>query len=212
MQSFAFTPARIAKYKGEILKHAVPVEVLNRLGRQIPMPKHMSDTVVFRRWLPYKATSTNQNTQNRFFQDGTGDRANVIVQENQIAEGVTPAPNTITPVDITVVVQQYGCLYGFTDKTYNLYEDDIPKAMTEQIGERVTFRGHVSLQPAQAEEQIVVHHPTAGPLEGAQQAERRLLAEHAHQYNAAAILFAARFFLCGECQILPHQGGVLLRR
>ena len=36
-------------------------------------------------------------------------------------------------------MQQYACLYGFTDKTYDLYEDDIPKAMIEQVGERVTF-------------------------------------------------------------------------
>jgi len=36
-------------------------------------------------------------------------------------------------------MQQYSCLYGFTDKTYDLYEDDIPKAMIEQVGERMTF-------------------------------------------------------------------------
>jgi N4-gp56 family major capsid protein len=30
-------------------------------------------------------------------------------------------------------------LYGFTDKTYDLYEDDIPQAMIEQVGERVTL-------------------------------------------------------------------------
>ena len=139
MHSFTLTAARIAKFKGEILKHAVPVEVLNRVGRQIPMPRNQSDTVIFRRWLPYNATSTDQNTQNRFFQDGTGDRTNALVQANQIAEGVTPAPESIVPVDITVVLQQYGCLYGFTDKAYYLYEDDIPKAMTEQVGERVTL-------------------------------------------------------------------------
>jgi N4-gp56 family major capsid protein len=61
------------------------------------------------------------------------------VQAHQIQEGVTPSPDSITPIDITVVVQQYGCLYGFTDKTADLYEDDIPKAMIEQVGERVTL-------------------------------------------------------------------------
>ena len=34
---------------------------------------------------------------------------------------------------------ELAAVYGFTDKTYNLYEDDIPKAMIEQVGERVTF-------------------------------------------------------------------------
>jgi N4-gp56 family major capsid protein len=139
MQSFSLTPGRINKYKGEILAHAVPLEVLGKTGRQIPMPRNQSDTYVARRWLPYGATATNANTQNQFFQNGTGDRGNVVVQGHQIQEGVTPAPDSIVPMDITVVVQQYGCLYGFTDKTYDLYEDDIPKAMIEQIGERVTF-------------------------------------------------------------------------
>ncbi len=139
MQSFGLTPGRINKFKGQILAHAVPLEVLGRTGRQIPMPKNNSDTYVARRWLPYGATATDGNTQNRFFQNANGDRGNVIVQAHQVSEGVTPAPDSIVPFDITVVVQQYACLYGFTDKTYDLYEDDIPKAMVEQVGERVTF-------------------------------------------------------------------------
>jgi N4-gp56 family major capsid protein len=139
MQSFALTPGRINRFKGEILSHAVPLEVLGKTGRQISMPRNMSDTYVARRWLPYGATATSGTTQNAFFQNGTGDRGNVIVQAHQMQEGVTPPPDSIVPLDITVVLQQFGCLYGFTDKTYELYEDDIPKAMTEQIGERVTF-------------------------------------------------------------------------
>jgi N4-gp56 family major capsid protein len=34
-------------------------------------------------------------------------------------------------------VNQYSCLYGFSDKTFELYEDDIPEQMKIQIGERV---------------------------------------------------------------------------
>lgn len=139
VQTFALTPGRINRYKGAILAHAIPLEVLGKTGRQVKLPRHNSDTYVARRWLPYGATSTDANTINRFFQNGTGDRGNAVVQANQISEGVTPQPESITPQDITVVVQQYGCLYGFTDKTYDLYEDDIPAAMIEQIGERVTF-------------------------------------------------------------------------
>ena len=139
MQTFALTAGRINKFKGQILAHAVPVEALNRAGRQVPMPKNSSDTYVARRWLPYGATATSANTSNRFFQDGTGDRGNAVVQAHLTQEGVTPTPDSITPQDVTVVVQQYSCLYGFTDKTYDLYEDDIPKQMIQQIGERVTF-------------------------------------------------------------------------
>lgn len=137
MQTFALSTARIAKYKGEILSHAVPMEVLGRQGRQVRrMPKNQSDTYVARRFLPYGATAASPNT---FYSNGTGDRANVIVQSHQTQEGVTPAPETIVPADSQVVIQQYSCLYGFTDKTYNLYEDDIPKEMIKQVGERVTL-------------------------------------------------------------------------
>lgn len=139
MQNYALAPGRIGKFKGQILAHAVPLEVLGRAGRQVKMPKNNSDTYVARRWLPYGATATTASTQNQFFQNGTGDRGQAMVQANQTQEGVTPPPDSIVPIDITVVMQQYSCLYGFTDKTYNLYEDDIPKAMIEQVGERVTL-------------------------------------------------------------------------
>jgi len=139
MQTFGLTPGRINKYKGEILAHAVPVEILGREGRQVKMPKNMTDTYVARRFLPYGATATNATTQNTFFPATTGDRGNVIVQAHLTQEGVTPPPESIVPMDVSVVIQQYSCLYGFTDKTYNLYEDDIPKEMIRQVGERVTL-------------------------------------------------------------------------
>lgn len=139
MQTFALTPGRINKFKGEILSHAVPLEVLSKGGRQVKMPKNNSDTYVARRYLPYGATATDQNTINRFFANGTGDRGNAVVQAHLTQEGVTPTPDSITPQDISVVVQQYSCLYGFSDKTFDLYEDDIPEAMKQQVGERVTL-------------------------------------------------------------------------
>lgn len=139
IQSYALDPPRIGKFKGQILKHAEAKERLGKTGRQVPFPRNQSDTYVARRWLPYGATATNASTQNQFFQNANGDRSAAMVQANQIAEGVTPAPDSIVPIDITVVLIQYGCLYGFTDKTFYLYEDDIPKAMIEQIGERVTL-------------------------------------------------------------------------
>lgn len=139
MHTFALTAGRLNKYKGQILKHAVPLEVLGKTGRQVQFPKNNSDTYVARRYLPHGATSTSVTTQNRFFQNGTGDRANTLAQEHLTQEGVTSNPGSITPVDITVVMQQYDCLYGFTDKTYDLYEDDIPQAMIELVGERVTL-------------------------------------------------------------------------
>ncbi len=140
IQTFALQSGRINKYAGQILSHAVPQEVLGRAGRQVRMPKNQSDTYVARRWLPFGATTTDKNTINRFFQDGNGaDRATAIANAHLVAEGVTPTPDSITPQDTTVVLSQYSCLYGFTDKTFYLYEDNIPDEMSRQVGERVTF-------------------------------------------------------------------------
>lgn len=135
MQTFALTPGRINRFKGEILKHAVPFECLSRVGRQVPMPQNSSDTYVARRFLPYGATAANPNT---FFNTVSGgDRAAAYVQLHLTQEGVTPSPDSIQPFDITEIVNQYSCLYGFSDKTFRLYEDDIPDEMKIQIGERV---------------------------------------------------------------------------
>lgn len=145
MQNFALTPGRLNKFKGEILKHAVPVEVLAKGGRQVKMPKNNSDTYVARRWLPYGATAAQPN---QFFGNGAGDRGNAVVQAHLTQEGITPSPDSIVPQDVTVVVQQYSCLYGFTDKTYDLYEDDIPEAMKAQIGERVALVNELTIYGA----------------------------------------------------------------
>lgn len=148
MQQFATQTGRLNKFAGEILGHAMPVEVLSRQGRHRSLPKNHSDTLVMRRYLPFGATSTNGNTQNRFYTDGTGDRGNVIVQQHQMTEGVTPSPDTIVAVDVTVVVQEYGVLYGLTNKTYNLHEDNILSEMSQQIGERTTFVGELIMYGA----------------------------------------------------------------
>lgn len=137
MQTYGLSTARINKFKGQILAHAVPQECIQRAGRQVPMPPNSSETYVARRWLPYGGTSTSPNT---FFGTTTAvDRGNVIVAAHQTAEGVTPSPETITPMDVTAVLQEYSCLYGWTNKTADLYEDDIPAQMKIQIGERVSL-------------------------------------------------------------------------
>ena len=134
MQTFALTQGRINKFKGEILAHAKPFECLALVGRQVQMPQNQSDTYVARRFLPYGASAASPNI---FFANGNTDRSLSLIQAHMTQEGVTPSPDSIQPVDITEVVFQYSCLYGFSDKTYNLYEDDIPSQMKTQIGERV---------------------------------------------------------------------------
>ncbi len=126
--SYDVNTPRIAKTKGEILKHAVPRMVLSITGRQHKIGKNMSDTVVFRRWLPFGGATTDSTTIN-----------NWVVDPNThlTTDGVTPVADTITPQDITVQINQYSCLYAYTDKTAELYEDDIPKPMMKQAGQRM---------------------------------------------------------------------------
>lgn len=128
IQNYNTSPARIGKLKGEILKAAQPVEVLGITGAQKQIPKNSSDTVVFRRWLPFGGVD------NKFI-----DPANVssFASSHLTQEGVTPSADTLAPVDVTATLQQYACLYAVTDKTADLYEDDVPEEMKQQTGERI---------------------------------------------------------------------------
>lgn len=127
-QRFDSPAARIAKFKGEILAHAIPKEVLAITGTMKKMPRNHSDTVVYRRWLPYGGTV------------GTAASINAVSADpvaHQTTEGVTPDADSLTPEDRTVTLKQYSCLYMYTDKVAELYEDDVPSEMKVQTGERM---------------------------------------------------------------------------
>lgn len=128
IQNFNSQPARVNKLKGEILAHAVPVEVLGITGTQKQMPKNQGDNVIFRRWLPLGGVD------NRWI---SGANVNSYAADHLTTEGVTPSADTLTPVDVTATLQQYSCLYAVTDKTADLHEDDVPAEMKKQAGERV---------------------------------------------------------------------------
>ena len=135
--STMLSPAqRIGKLKGEILTHAIPREVLGIIGDTRPMPRNSGDTVIFRRWLPINATPSSPNT---FFTDGTGDRTQALANQHLSSEGVTPSAETLTPQDITVTLNEYTVLFGYTKRTADLYEDDVPGAMKMQTGERLAL-------------------------------------------------------------------------
>jgi len=128
IQSYSTVTARIGKLKGEILAHAMPVEILGITGAQKQMPKNQSDTVVFRRYLPYGGTD------NKWI---TGTNVGTFASSHVTTEGVTPSADTIAATDITVQLLQYHVLYSVTDKTVDLYEDDVPAEMKKQTGERI---------------------------------------------------------------------------
>jgi N4-gp56 family major capsid protein len=121
---------RIGKLKGDILKHAMPAEVLGITGQQRDMPKNQGRTIVHRRYLPYGAAATNYNTINR---------PSVSVNAHLLDEGVTPTADSLTPEDITVTLSEYGCLYQLTNVVSETYEDDVPAEMKKQVGERIAL-------------------------------------------------------------------------
>lgn len=124
-QTLSTQSARIGRLKGEILKHVMPVEVLGKFGVKKPMPKNSSETVVFRRWLPKGATSSTPNTWS------------VSPAAHQLTEGETPNAETITAQDITVSLVEYGFIYRWTNRTEDLYEDDVPAEFKRLTGERM---------------------------------------------------------------------------
>lgn len=127
-QTMLTAAQRVGKLKGEILAHAEPKEVLGITGEQKDMAKNVGNTYIFRRWLPFGGVD------NKWI---TGSNVANYAANHQTAEGVTPAADTLTPVDITVVLQQYACLYAVTDQTVDLYEDNIPAEMKKQTGQRI---------------------------------------------------------------------------
>jgi N4-gp56 family major capsid protein len=130
MTQFTYaTPAgRVNEYKGEILAHAVPMEVLGITGVQKKIPKNSGDNVTYRRYLPYGGATTSATTINQWV---------VSLSTHATQEGVTPPADTLVPQDISVTLTQYSCLYMYTDKTADMYEDDIPAEMKKQVGERM---------------------------------------------------------------------------
>ena len=115
-----------------MLEHAQPITVLGDFGTQREMPQNSTDTLVFRRTLPFGASSTGTSIEgtNRYVGTPSVSATNFI-----LAEGVTPNSNTISFQDVSVTLQQYGVLFKFSNKVEQLYEDDIPGEMVKLTGE-----------------------------------------------------------------------------
>lgn len=128
IQNFNSQPARVNRLKGEILRHADPKEVLGMTGQNKKHPRNVGDNVTFRRWLPYG------NVDNQWI---TTANVDTFANAHLTAEGVTPSADTLQAVDVTVALNQYSCLYAVTDKTVDMYEDDVPSEMKKQTGQRI---------------------------------------------------------------------------
>lgn len=115
-----------------MLEHAQPITVLGDFGTQREMPQNSTDTLVFRRTLPFGASTTGTAIEGTSRYQGTPD---IQASNFVLAEGVTPNANTISFQDVSVTLQQYGILFKYSNKVEQLYEDDIPGEMVKLTGE-----------------------------------------------------------------------------
>jgi N4-gp56 family major capsid protein len=115
-----------------MLEHAQPITVLGDFGTQREMPMNSTDTLVFRRTLPFGAAALGTTIEGSQRYAGT---PNIDATNFVLAEGVTPNSNTISFQDVTVQLQQYGILFKYSSKVEQLYEDDIPGEMIKLTGE-----------------------------------------------------------------------------
>jgi N4-gp56 family major capsid protein len=115
-----------------MLEHAQPITVLGDFGTQREMPMNATDTLVFRRTLPFGASTTGTTIENSTRYQGT---PQITASNFVLAEGVTPNSNTLSFQDVSVTLQQYGVLFKYSNKVEQLYEDDIPGEMVKLTGE-----------------------------------------------------------------------------
>jgi N4-gp56 family major capsid protein len=114
-----------------MLEHAQPIIVLGDFGEFREMPQNSTDTLVFRRTLPFGAVSSGSGIGgNQYI--GT---PNITPTQFVLAEGVTPNSNTISFQDVTVTLQNFGVLFKLSSKVESLYEDDVPAEMVKLVGE-----------------------------------------------------------------------------
>ena len=114
-----------------MLEHAQPIIVLGDFGEQKEMPKNNTDTLVFRRVLPFGATTAGSGIGSNQYVGTPSMTANAFL----LSEGTTPNSNTVSFQDVSVQLQNFGVLYKFSSKVENLYEDDVPGEMNKLVGE-----------------------------------------------------------------------------
>ncbi len=133
MQNYGTVASRnLIRAAMDMLEHAMPITVLGDFGMQKEMPRNQTDTLVFRRTLPFGASAAGTTIEGSARYQGT---PNAQPAQFLLAEGTTPSANTISFQDITVTLQNYGILYKYSSKTELMYEDDIPGEMVKQVGE-----------------------------------------------------------------------------
>jgi N4-gp56 family major capsid protein len=128
VQLYGASAGRVNEILGETLAYAEPTMVLALGCEMKQIPKNKGDNISYRRIIPTGGATTNANTINRW---------SVTTAGHLLQEGVTPAAESLTDQYINVQLNQYGMIYGWTNKTADLHEDDIPKDMSMIMGKRM---------------------------------------------------------------------------
>lgn len=128
IQTYSTPAGRINQIKGEMLAIAEPVEVLQLGCSMKKFPKNKGDNITYRARIPTGGSAATSATMNRW---------SVTAAAHLVQEGVTPTPEALQYRNVNVQIQQYACLYAYTDKAADLYEDDIPADQKTQTAERM---------------------------------------------------------------------------
>lgn len=134
IQLYSASPGRVNEILGETLAYAEPHMVLALGCEMKEIPKNKGDNISYRRIIPTGGATTNANTINRW---------SVTTASHLLQEGVTPTAESLTDQYINVSLSQYGAVYGWTNKTADLHEDDIPKDMARIMGKRMGLVGEM---------------------------------------------------------------------
>lgn len=96
----------------EMLKHAEPIIVLQKMGLTKPVPQNTAEQVKFRRPVPFTVSTV------------------------PLAEGVTPSAQQMTYEDVSCTLEQYGQVTTITDKVKDMAEDPALKDVSMLLGEQ----------------------------------------------------------------------------
>lgn len=97
----------------QMLKHAMPVMVLDKFGKPYRMPENKTRTVKFRRPIPFDPKTT------------------------PLVEGVTPDRSTFAYEDVAATLNQYGDWAEITDVIADTHEDPVLNDLAEMMGENI---------------------------------------------------------------------------
>jgi len=97
----------------QMLKHAMPVRILDKFGQVRPMPKNKTQTIKFRRPKIFTAATT------------------------PLVEGVTPSATQFSYEDVSATIKQYGQVVEITDVIEDTHEDPVLNDATVQAGENI---------------------------------------------------------------------------